>query len=77
MNLGILYVVASPIGNLADLSSRAIQTLSEVDFIAAEDTRITSRILIKHSITKKCISYHDKNENNKFNQLVFCGGNFI
>ena len=70
MKSGILYVVASPIGNLGDLSFRAVETLSSVDFVAAEDTRVSSRILKKHSISKKCISYHDKNENNKFQDLI-------
>ena len=70
MKTGVLYVVASPIGNLDDLSFRATRTLSEVDFIAAEDTRVSSRILKKYSINKKCISYHDKNENRKFEQLT-------
>ncbi len=70
MNLGILYVVGSPIGNLGDLSSRAIEILSSVDLIAAEDTRVTSILLKKYSINKKCISYHEKNENIKFLRII-------
>ena len=70
MKTGLLYVVASPIGNLDDLSPRAIEILSSVNIIAAEDTRVSSKILNKHSIDKKCISYHDKNENTKFGKLI-------
>ena len=70
MTLGILYVVGSPIGNLGDLSNRAIEILSSVDLIAAEDTRVTSILLKKYSINKKCISYHEKNENIKFVKII-------
>ena len=58
---GMLYLVATPIGNLADLSERAIKTLSEVDFIAAEDTRNTLRLLTALGISKTLVSYHDHN----------------
>ncbi len=58
---GTLYVVATPIGNLADMSERAIKTLSEVDFIAAEDTRNTLRLLGALGISKTLVSYHDHN----------------
>ena len=58
---GTLYLVATPIGNLADLSERAIKTLSEVDFIAAEDTRNTLRLLMALGISKTLVSYHDHN----------------
>ena len=58
---GMLYLVATPIGNLADLSERAIKTLSEVDFIAAEDTRNTLRLLTALGIYKTLVSYHDHN----------------
>ena len=57
----MLYLVATPIGNLADLSERAIKTLSEVDFIAAEDTRNTLRLLSGLGISKTLISYHEHN----------------
>ena len=70
MKTGILYVVGSPIGNLGDLSYRAVETLSSVDLIAAEDTRVTSVLLKKYSINKKCISYHEKNENFKFSKII-------
>ena len=70
MNSGILYVVSSPIGNLGDLSYRAVDVLSSVQMIAAEDTRTTSILLKKYSINKKCISYHEKNENIKFLKII-------
>ncbi len=59
---GTLYVVATPIGNLADISERAIKTLSEVDFIAAEDTRNTLRLLTGLGISKTLVSYHEHNK---------------
>ena len=54
---GTLYLVATPIGNLSDLSERAIKVLSEVDFIAAEDTRNSLRMLTHLGIQKPLISY--------------------
>ena len=59
---GMLYVVATPIGNLSDISERAIKTLSEVDFIAAEDTRNTLRLLTSLGISKTLVSYHEHNK---------------
>jgi 16S rRNA (cytidine1402-2'-O)-methyltransferase len=55
--LSRLYVVGTPIGNLEDLSARALRVLSEVGAIAAEDTRITARLLARHGIRKPLISY--------------------
>jgi len=52
-----LYVVATPIGNLEDVSARALRVLGEVSAIAAEDTRVTSRLLARHAIRKPLISY--------------------
>ena len=58
---GTLYLTATPIGNLADITDRAKKILSEVDFIAAEDTRNTARLLKSYSITKPLTSYHEHN----------------
>lgn len=58
---GKLFVVGTPIGNLSDFSPRAIETLSEVDFIAAEDTRVTIKLLNKFNINTPMISYHKFN----------------
>ena len=59
---GTLYLVATPIGNLADLSERAIKVLSEVDFIAAEDTRNTGHLLAYLGIKKPLVSYFEHNK---------------
>lgn len=59
---GVLYLVATPVGNLSDLSSRAIKVLSEVDLIAAEDTRNTMRLLQYLGINKPMISYFEHNK---------------
>ena len=68
--MGILYVVATPIGNLDDVTKRALDTLNSVDLIACEDTR-TSSVLLKHfNINKKLVSYHKFNEKGKSNSLI-------
>lgn len=59
---GRLYVVATPIGNLDDLSPRARATLAEVDLVAAEDTRVTRRLLASAHISARLVSYRDENE---------------
>ncbi len=58
---GILYVVGTPIGNLSDWSDRAKETLKNVDFIAAEDTRVTLKLLNKFEIKTPMVSYHEHN----------------
>ncbi len=58
---GTLYVVGTPIGNLSDFSPRAIETLQAVDFIAAEDTRVTLKLLNHFDIKKPLVSYHEHN----------------
>ena len=65
-----LYLVATPIGNLADISERAIKTLSEVDFIAAEDTRNSVRLLMALGIKKELVSYHEHNKKSSGERLV-------
>ena len=60
---GKLYLVATPIGNLGDLSPRAVETLEAVDFIAAEDTRVSIKLLNHFSIKKPLVSYHQHNQN--------------
>ncbi len=69
-SLGILYVVATPIGNLNDISLRLKSTLSKVDIIAAEDTRVTQKLLNYLGIQKKSTSYHQYNEIKKSRFLL-------
>ena len=58
---GTIYIVGTPIGNLSDFSPRAIETLKRVDFIAAEDTRVTLKLLNHFDIVKPLVSYHEHN----------------
>ncbi len=58
---GTLYLVATPIGNLGDLSPRALETLRSVDFIAAEDTRVSRKLLTHFDIKRPLVSYHEHN----------------
>ena len=60
---GILYLVATPIGNLGDLSPRALATLEAADFIAAEDTRVSVKLLNHFGVKKPLVSYHQHNQN--------------
>ena len=59
---GTLYLVGTPIGNLGDLSVRALETLRSADFIAAEDTRVTAKLLNHFEIRKPCVSYYEHNK---------------
>ena len=68
--LGKLYIVATPIGNLEDITFRTINTLKEVDIIAAEDTRHTLKLLNHYEISKPLISYHRHNEDVKSDVLI-------
>ena len=58
---GMLYLVATPIGNLGDFSPRAVETLARADFIAAEDTRVSVKLLNHFDIRKPLVSYHEHN----------------
>ena len=75
---GLLYVVATPIGNLEDITLRAVRILKEVDLIAAEDTRHTQILLNHYDIHTPLTSYHEHNERTKAQSLVerlVCGDN--
>jgi 16S rRNA (cytidine1402-2'-O)-methyltransferase len=67
---GTLYLVATPIGNLADITHRALQVLKDVELIACEDTRHTHKLLKHYGITTKTISYHEHNEQQRAAQLL-------
>lgn len=67
---GTLYIVGTPIGNLGDITLRAIETLKNVDIILAEDTRQTLKLLNHLGIAKHCISYHRHNEDEKIKEVV-------
>ncbi len=67
---GMLYLVATPIGNLGDLSQRAVKVLSEVDFIAAEDTRNSLRLLTHLGISKPMVSYFEHNKRERGEQIA-------
>jgi 16S rRNA (cytidine1402-2'-O)-methyltransferase len=68
--LGTLYLVATPIGNLSDITHRALEVLRDVDLIACEDTRHTHKLLSHYGITTKTVSYHQHNEQQRTAQLI-------
>ncbi|MGK2944336.1 MAG: 16S rRNA (cytidine(1402)-2'-O)-methyltransferase [Desulfuromonadales bacterium] len=67
---GTLYVVATPIGNLEDITYRAVRILSEVDLVAAEDTRHSRKLFARFDIRKPLVSYHNHNEQERQKELV-------
>jgi 16S rRNA (cytidine1402-2'-O)-methyltransferase len=67
---GKLYIVATPIGNLEDITCRAVRILKEVDWIACEDTRTTRRLLEHYGISTHTISYHEHNESTRTGELL-------
>jgi 16S rRNA (cytidine1402-2'-O)-methyltransferase len=70
MKAGTLYVVATPIGNLEDITLRALRVLKEADLIACEDTRHTHKLLSHYAIEKPMVSYHEHNESERAAELV-------
>ena len=67
---GTLYVVATPIGNLGDVTLRALETLSAVPLVAAEDTRLTRRLWARHGIETRLVSYHARSDARRVQELV-------
>lgn len=65
-----LYIVATPIGNLKDITLRALDILREVDFIASEDTRVTRKLLTHYKISRPLISYHEHSKRNKYDKIA-------
>lgn len=70
MSAGKLYIVPTPIGNLGDITYRAVQVLSEVDAILAEDTRQTKKLIDHYHIEKKLIPYHQHNEHKNLDVVI-------
>lgn len=70
MNTGILYIVATPIGNLQDITLRALETLKQIDLIACEDTRVTKKLLMRYEIGKPMISFHQHSRLSKFDKII-------
>ena len=67
---GVLYIVGTPIGNLEDITLRALRVLGEVDCVAAEDTRVTRKLFSRYGIRARLVSYHDANERERAAELA-------
>nr|MBA2557318.1 rRNA (cytidine-2'-O-)-methyltransferase [Chloroflexota bacterium] len=70
MSGGTLFVVATPIGNLADVTIRALEVLAAVPLVAAEDTRLTRRLWARHGISTRLLSYHARSPQGRTEQLL-------
>ena len=68
--MSVLYIVATPIGNLEDVSLRALRILKEVDFVLAEDTRVTKKLLSHYNIQTSLISYHQHSKEKKMQEIA-------
>ena len=67
---GILYLVATPIGNLEDISLRAIKILKESDIVLAEDTRESKKLFLKYGIASKLLSFNDYSSQSKIDSII-------
>lgn len=65
-----LYIVATPIGNLKDITLRALEVLKSVDAIASEDTRVTKKLLSRYDIQKPCIAYHEHSRSHDIDRII-------
>ena len=74
-NLPILYIIATPIGNLRDITLRALDILGEVDYILCEDTRVTKKLLVQYRIEKPLVSYHQHSTEKKVSKILELFGN--
>ena len=70
LSSGILYIVATPIGNLGDITLRALETLKQVDLILSEDTRVTKKLLSHYQISTPTLSCHEHTEKGKLAQII-------
>ncbi len=68
--MNILYIIATPIGNLEDITLRALRILGEVDYVLCEDTRVTQKLLNHHGIKAKTVSYHQHSKISKVNYIL-------
>ena len=70
MSSGILYIIATPIGNLSDISARALETLKKVDCVLCEDTRVTAKLLTRFDIDVETLSFHQHSSLDKIDQII-------